>query len=156
MAEPKVFLSNDSAGVTADKRYLTYHKSGTITADSNGQILMGACPQAGKVTNIFGSVGTVGSDASSNLSLAYVVKKNGTTVCSTEAKIDKTAGTGTQRLTTVTATTGITTAVLKTDGTAKFVAGDTLSFDFDITRAGTPSTEMTDAAIVVEVTFDAV
>lgn len=154
MAEKRLFLSNDAQGITYDKALLTYHKSGTITADANLIILMGSAPQAGAVTNVWGSVGTNGVDASDTLTLGFNVKKNGTTVLSTVPLINKTAGTG--RKTTTTATTGITEAVLKTDGTQKFVAGDTLSADFDITRAGTPTTEITDAAVTVEITFEAV
>ena len=154
MAETRVFLSNDAQGITNDKTYLTYHKSGTITADATGIILMGSAPQAGKVTNVWGSVGTNGVDGSDTLTLGYSVKKNGTAVCSTIPLINKTAGTG--RKTTTTATTGITEAVIKTDGTQIFAAGDTLSVDFDITRAGTPTTEFTDAAVTVEITFLAV
>lgn len=153
MAEKRLFLSNDSQGITYDKKYLTYHKSGTITADATIIVLMGAAPEAGAVTGVWGSVGTNGVDASDTLTLGFVVKKNGTSVLTTTPLINKTAGTG--RKTTTTATTGITSAVLKTDGTQKFVAGDTLSVDFDITRAGTPTTEFTDAAVTVEITFDA-
>jgi hypothetical protein len=155
MAETKVYLSNDAVGITNAKSYFTAMVQGDVTADKTAMPLIGCIPQAGTITNVWGAIAALGADGAAALDMKYTVKKNGTAVCSTDPDIAKAAAT-TARLTTYATATGIVAAVIKTDGTQKLVAGDSITVDFDITRAGTPSPEMNGPSVTVEVTWDAV
>jgi hypothetical protein len=147
MAETKKFLSSDAAGFD-DKQYVEAAKAGNIVADASAAQLWVA-PFAGKITDVNLALGTNGVDGSNPLDLKATVKKNGTAVATTDPDIAKAAGTGSKS--TFAAATGITQAVLKTDGTATFAKGDILTVDWDITRTNTPSTEIADATVIVTI-----
>ena len=159
MALPKVnrlFASNDASsgdfavgpGIIEDKDVFSHAIAGNITADSNGNFVF--IPNfAGKITNVVLAL-QGGADAVNPLTLAAVVKKGGTAVCSTNPAYDKAAGTGSKS--TYAAGTGLTLAVLKTDGTEQFAAGDLITVDYDITRTASPGTELSQVAVFVYVT----
>lgn len=106
--------------------------------------------EAGVITDVNLFVSNTGTDASNDLSLSLTVKKNGTTVCSTDAAITKAAS---DNASTRSAGTGKTVAVLKTDDTPIFAAGDRISLDYTLTRTDTPSDEMADAVAMIGVVF---
>lgn len=157
MAYRKV-ISNDThaggmGGFYEPIIYFNSQIAGEVTADATHTVFI--APAAGTIVSVVGGVLENGSDGSNALTMAFDVKKNGTSVASTVPAIAKTAASD-ARATTQSSGTGITQAVLKTDGTATFAAGDTITVVFDITRTASPSTEITAPACRVGVKFDAV
>lgn len=132
--------------------YFTSSIEGEVTADKTHTMFI--APAAGSIISVVGSVLENGSDANEDLQMKFTVKKNGTAVCSTDPVITKAAASDAQ-VDTAAAGTGITQAVLKTDGTEDFVAGDCISVVFDITR-NTVDTEITGPACTIGVKFNAV
>lgn len=149
--------SNDThaggmGGFYEPTQYFTASIEGEVTADKTHTFFI--APASGSIVSVVGSVLENGSDANEALTMTFTVKKNGTAVCSTDPSILKTAAADAQ-VDTAAAGTGITQAVLKTDGTEDFVAGDCISVLFDITR-GTVDTEITGPACTIGVKFNAV
>lgn len=130
-------------------RYFEGTISGEITA-SSGRIPMGSCPVGGQIRDVWLSVGTSGKDDTNTLSLDVDVKINGTTCLTTKPKIAHVSGEVSQQKTTVVAgDTGLTHAVLAAANS--FSPGDVISFNATLTRVASPTTEMANACIVVEV-----
>lgn len=128
------------------KQYVSHSIQGEVTADSTGNVVFIA-PKAGKILDVIGGVMENGSDSVDPLTMTFTVKKNGTAVCSTDPAIAKNAASD-ARVTTQASGTGITQAVVKSDGTEDFAAGDTISVDYDITRT-TPDTEVTGPSVTL-------
>jgi len=135
----------DLAADVTTKQRLIQGKTGDLTSNSTDNQL-GFVGIAGKIVDVILSVGTNGVDAVDPLDLTLDVKKNGTSVCSTNPKLDKAAGSG--RKSTAVSGAGITQAVLKTDGTEDLAPGDELTYDLTLTRT-TPDTEFADVSVLV-------
>ena len=133
--------------------YFNPHIAGEVTADATHTVFI--APAAGTIVDVVDGVLENGSDASNALTMAFDVKKNGTSVASTVPAIAKTAASD-ARVTTQSSGTGITQFVAKTDGTATFAAGDTITIVFDITRTASPTTEITGPSARIGVKFNAV
>lgn len=152
------FPSNDThaggaGGFYEDVHYFTAQVAGEVTADTGAHTLFIA-PAGGTIVSVVGGVIENGSDANEDLTMTFNVRKNTTSVCSTNPAIAKTAASD-ARATTAASGTGITQAVIKTDGTEDFVAGDTINVIFDIT-IGTADTNITGPSVTVGVKFNAV
>lgn len=145
----QIVQSNEASGAYTPVYAFEVFQTGNITASVTNESMFVAdakmFPKGGYVVNVV-LMCQGGADASNPLNLVGIVKKNGTDVCSTDPKVDKTAGTGNQS--TTAAATGITQAVVKTDGTQQFAAGDFFTGDFTITRT-TPGTEMAQPKLIV-------
>lgn len=151
------YLSNDThaggyGGFFEHVHYFTACVQGEVTADKLMTLFV--APQAGKIVSVVGGVEENGSDTNEDLTMTFTVSKNGTAVCTTDPVILKNAASDAQ-VDTYAAGTGLTLAVLKTDGTATFAAGDNIACLFDITR-NTVDTEITTPSVTVGVKFDAV
>lgn len=147
-----IVLSNDAVGISDKLVEERAFIVGEVTADVTHPLF--AATTSGKISYIYGGVLENGSDGSNPLTMTYTVLKNGTTVSTTDAAIAKTAASD-SRASTVAAGTGITQAVLKTDGTASFSAGDVFAVTFDITRTASPTTEITSPFCQVGVVYNA-
>jgi hypothetical protein len=144
----RLFASNDTKGYTKSETHLFFAPaSGNFTADATPSVVV--APFACTVVDVIGSVGQNGVDVSNPLDLKFTASKNGTALCTTDPDIAKAAGTGVK--TTAVAGTGITQAVVKSDGTQTVAKGDLIKVLFDITRTASPGTEIADAAAIVVV-----
>lgn len=128
---------------------LVVNFSGEVTTHKTG-FPIGAPRVAGYISNVYLSVGRVGKDDSNTLSLAGNVYINGTTCLTTEPAIAHVSGeaAATQKTTVVEGDTGITQAVLASTNT--FNPGDVITGNLTLTRTASPSTEMANVCIVVE------
>jgi len=123
--------------------------SGEITASKTG-VPIGAAKGEGQVVDAWLSVGGSGKDDSEDLSLALDVMINGTTCLSTNPAIAHVSGeAATNKTTKVTGDTGITQAVIDSDAN-DYVAGDVFSYNLTLTRTASPTTEMSNSVVVVE------
>lgn len=152
------YLTNDThaggyGGFYEHIHYFTHTLGGEVTADTLRTVFV--APQAGQIVSVVGGVEENGSDGSNPLTMTFTVKKGATAVCSTDPAILKTAASDAQ-VDTYASGTGITQAIIKTDGSATFAAGDNISCLFDITRTASPTTEITTPSVIVGVKFDAV
>ena len=125
--------------------------SGEITSKSAGNP-MAAMRMAGRITDVWMSVRSAGQEDAANqaLGLSGEVFINGVAALSTPAVIMFVSGetAGTRKTTKVTGDTGITQAVID-PAANEFSPGDTITFDFSLTRTS-PTHEVTDPVIVVE------
>lgn len=137
----RVALSNDKDGIYEPEFFAFAAVQGEVTADSNARFIFEA-QDAGVVSSFVGGELENGSDASNPLTMTFECKKNGTTILTTKPSITKAAAADT-RVSTENSGTGITQAVIKTDGSAAFAKGDIFEVDFDITRTASPTTEIT-------------
>lgn len=144
MAEFLKVLSNDAQGHNDVKLYFVHGASGNITADTTAPVFI--APVAGRIVNVVGNLTVNGEDGVNPFSLAFDVKKNGTSVAATLPAIAKAAGSGQKD--TFAAGTGITQAVLKTDGSEIVAAGDAITVVYDITRT-TPGVEAAGPSVLV-------
>ncbi len=148
MSEFRNFLSNDSSGITELEHNLQATAI-TLNADVT-DAPVGFAPYAGKITKVWFAVGQIGQDAANAASLAATVKKNGTAICTTDPAIAKAAGTGAGS--TVSSGTGITQAVVKSDGTEVVAAGDRFTVTWDVTRtASTITPEFSNGIVMVAI-----
>lgn len=152
------YLSNDThaggyGGAFEHIHYFRAAVQGEVTSDQAG-VWVFTAPAAGSIVSVIGAVVENGSDASNPLTMTFTVLKNATAVCTTDPSILKTAASDT-KVSTAAAGTGITQAVLKTDGSCDFVAGDQIMVTFDITRTASPTTEITTPSVMVGVKFNA-
>ena len=91
-----------------------------------------------------------GKDDSSTLSLELDVKINDAPVFSTKPKIAHVSGEDSTRKTTrITGDTGITQAVVNPDS-GEYSPGYILSYALSLTRTASPTTEMANAVVVIE------
>lgn len=125
--------------------------SGEIVAEP-GVRPVGSVSFAGKVNDVWMSVGASGKDDSNTLSLSLDALINGVSCLSTEASIAHVSGEASQQKTTVVSgDTGIVQAVV--DGDANDVSpGDVVTFDCTLTRTASPTTEIGTACLVIEIT----
>jgi hypothetical protein len=122
--------------------------SGEFTTNVTGKPL-GAVGMSGRVSNVWMSVGASGKDDAATLSLTVDVKINGTTCLTTKPIIAHVSGEASQQKTTKTSTdTGVTQTVLSSANTV--ADGDVITYDLTLTRTASPTTEMSNAAVVVE------
>lgn len=122
--------------------------SGEVTTSKNG-VPVGAVRDAGLVKNVFMSVGASGKDDSNTLSLEADVQINGTTCLTTKPKIAHVSGEASQQKTTKDdSDTGITQAVMSTANA--YSPGDVITVDWSLARTASPTTEIANAALVIE------
>ena len=123
--------------------------SGELTSNVRNQP-MGAVVTSGKVSGVFMSVEESGKDDSNTLKFTGDVFINGTSCLDTNPVIAHVSGEASQQKTTVkTGDTGITQAVIDGDNNS-FSPGDVISYDFELTRTATPTTELLNPSMVVE------
>jgi len=122
--------------------------SGEITANKLGAPL-GSPRFAGKVTQAYMTLGSCGKDDSNALKLEMDVKVGGTSVFSTTPYISHVSGEAAGSRNTLTSGEGERPGVIDTDNNG-FSAGDFLDVDLTLTRTASPTTEMQNAIIVVE------
>ena len=153
------YLSNDThaggyGGAFEHIHYFRAAVQGEVTSDQAG-VWVFTAPASGSIVSVVGSEMENGGDATGPdaLTMVFTVYKNATAVCTTDPAITKAAAAD-AKVSTAAAGTGITQAVLKTDGSCDFVAGDQINVTFDITRV-TPETEITTPAVMVGVKFNA-
>ncbi len=117
---------------------------------TTGAIPLGAARKAGRVVDVWMSAGESGKDDSQRLDVSGEVLINGTTCLSTVPTISHVSGeTSQQKTTKITGDTGITQAVI--DETANIVSpGDVISTVFTLNRTSSPTTEISNVIIVVE------
>lgn len=115
---------------------------------------LGTPRYAGSVTKAWFSVERSGKDDSNDLQLELDVKINGTSCLTTKPVIAHVSGEASTNKTTVeTGDTGVTEGVI--DGTVNtYNPGDLISYDLTLTRTATPTTEMRNPVVVVELTPD--
>lgn len=132
---------------------LIANPSGEITASVAGYNL-GPCRFGGKVSAVWMSVGASGKDDSSPLQVSGEVLINGVTCLTTRPSINHISGEASQQKTTkITGDTGITQAVVNPDANS-FSAGDVITVDIDLDRTATPTTEISNPSVVVELQPD--
>ena len=123
--------------------------SGELTVNQSG-VPLGACNVAGKVSDVWLSVGQSGKDDSATLSLTADVLINGTSCLGTAPVIAHVSGeASTNKTTKDDADTGVTQAAMDADNN-DISYGDVLTYDMALTRTATPTTEMGTFTIVVE------
>jgi len=124
--------------------------SGEITAQKTGYTL-GAVDFDGVIPKVWLSVGASGKDDSNTLSLEADVFINGTTCLTTKPKIAHVSGEASQQKTTLgsAADTGITDDVIL-ESANSFNAGDVITYNLELTRTASPTTEITAPCLVVE------
>lgn len=122
--------------------------SGEFTTSKNG-LPLGAIGLPGRVSDVWMSVGGSGKDDAATLSATADVLINGTTCLTTAPIIAHVSGEAAQQKTTKTSSdTGVTQAAVSS---ANSVAqGDVLTCNLTLTRTSSPTTEMHNAAVVVE------
>ena len=127
--------------------------SGEFTNSVYGSVV-GAARFAGKVVNVWWSVGACGRDDDNQLSGEVDVKINGTTCLSTKPSIRYVSGeTSQQKTTKVTGDTGITKGVVNSSNAA-FEAGDIFTVDLVLVSQSSPDVKMGSAVVVVELEPD--
>lgn len=124
--------------------------AGDQTGDASGRFL-GIARTSGKIVGVKLSCAASGKDDTNALNFQADVKINGVTCLSTKPKIEHVSGEASQYKTTYpeAADTGITEAALNYAAN-EFVPGDIITWDFDITRTASPTTEINTPSIVVE------
>jgi len=123
--------------------------SGELT-DHIWKDTVGAAILGGRVSEVFLSVEASGKDDTNPLSLEADVFINGVSCLTTKPKIAHVSGEASQQKTTaVTGDTGITQSVMNPDANS-FNVGDVFSYDFDLTRTASPTTEIKNPVIVIK------
>lgn len=123
--------------------------SGEVTATVT-DLTLGATRFAGEVVAVWMSVASSGKDDSSELNITGEVFINGTTVLSTTPKIAHISGEAAQQKTTVvTGDTGIVQGEINTDQNS-FSPGDVITGSFTVERTASPTSEIDNPVIVVE------
>ncbi len=111
---------------------------------------LGAVNLPGRVKNVWLSVGASGKDDTDLVSVSGEVSINGVSVLSTTPSIQHVSGESSQQKTTkTTGDTGITQAIVDQSANS-FVPGDVITNTLTFNRTASPTTEMSDAVIVVE------
>jgi len=124
--------------------------SGEITATVCNAAL-GAVNVSGSIKAVWLSVEESGKDDTNTLSFTVDVKINGTTCLTTQPIIAHVSGEASTNKTTKTSLdTGVTQSVM--DASANDVTlGDMLTYEMTLTRTASPTTEMRNIAIAVEI-----
>lgn len=127
---------------------LVDYYSGEISANVK-TCPIGAVTHAARIVDYWLTVGASGKDDSNPLAISGELYINGTTCLSTLPSIAHVSGEASQHKTTkVTGDTGIAQAVFTSANTVS--PGDLLSYDLTIERTNTPTTEISNVALVVE------
>lgn len=142
-------LTNDRRTMYTERKGPSQNVAGNVTATPAANSFLIA--NAGKVTNVFLSVGVNGVDVTNPLSLSVSLKNvtQNKVITSTGVAIAKAAGAGV--VNTFAAGTGITLPVLTAANTS-VARGDQLQFTWTLTRTASPGTEIADAVVMVEIT----
>lgn len=123
--------------------------SGELT-DHVWKDTLGAPVLGGRVSEVFVSVEASGKDDTNDLSIEVDVFINGTTCLTTLPAIAHVSGEDSQQKTTaITGDTGITQSVMDPDANS-FSVGDVLSYDIELTRTASPTTEIKNPVVVVK------
>ena len=123
--------------------------SGEITATKTGMPL-GTPDVDGYIKNVWLSVLECGRDNTNTLSIAADVKINGTTCLTTQPKIYGINGAASTNRNTAASGEGVIEDVI--DASAAAVSrGDALTWDLNIVRTASPTTEIANAFLVVEI-----
>jgi len=128
-----------------------------VQATFSGEMTVGVklapltSPQrGGKVVDVWMSVNASGKSDSYQLQITGEVYINGATCLTTRPSIGHVSGeTSQQKTTRVTGDTGIKQAVVSATANA-FTDGDMLTYKIDLVRTGTPTTEISNIVLVVE------
>ena len=122
--------------------------SGEITANVTGTPL-GAAKTSGTIKNVWFSLAGCGRDDSNAHSLALDVMINEVSCLTTKPAIAANNGSAAAQKTTVNALdTGVTQAVMASANS--FSEGDVISYNLELTRTASPTTEMRNPCVVVE------
>ena len=125
-------------------------QSGELTTNATG-VPLGAANIGGNISDVWISVGRSGKDDSNTLSLTVDVKINGTTCLSTAPVIAHVSGeAATNKTTKNDSDTGVTVRALDADNIS-VSQGDIITYDMALTRTPSPTTEMANLAVVVEI-----
>lgn len=124
--------------------------SGEIDASVGGRAL-GIARYAGKIMNVGLSVLASGKDDTNALSVEADVMINGVSCLTTKPKIAHVSGEASMQKTTLeTGDTGITQAVINV-AASEFAVGDVITWNMLLTRTASPTTEMSNPTVIVEV-----
>lgn len=124
--------------------------SGEISASDGGRGL-GIARYAGKILNAGLSVLASGKDDTNTLSVEADVLINGVSALTTKPKIAHVSGEASAQKTTLeTGDTGITQCVVNA-AACEFAVGDVIQWNMLLTRTASPTTEMSNPSLVVEV-----
>jgi hypothetical protein len=142
---------------------VSMHGEAPLTAVISGEITvgrdvspLGSPRMAGRVADAYLSIFQSGKDDSNALALELDVKINNTSVFSTKPKIRHVSGeSSTQKSTKVSGEAGCTSAIIDTDNNS-YSPGDFFTYELTLTRTASPTTEMANAAIVVELEPDVI
>jgi len=127
--------------------------SGEITADKGGYPI-GAARFAGHISDVWITVEGSGKDDTNPLSMAANAYINGVSCLTTPPAIAHVSGEASAQKSTVsTGDTGITQAVVNSSAN-QFSAGDIITVGLTMTRTASPTTEMANACVVVEIMPD--
>lgn len=115
-----------------------------------GETPLGAAKVDGRIVDVWLSVEGSGKDDSNTLSFTVDVMINGTSCLTTKPIIAHVSGeAATNKTTKETGDTGITQAVIDPDAN-DYVVGDMFTYTRTLTRTASPTTEMKNAVLVVE------
>lgn len=124
--------------------------SGEITTNKTG-VPIGVVRTSGHVVGVWMSLGASGKDDAHTLSLDTDVRVNGTSCLTTKPKIAHVSGEASQQKTTkVTGDTGVTQAVVNYSA-SEVSPGDVLTMNLTLVRTATPTTEIQNAVVMVEI-----
>lgn len=124
--------------------------SGEITAIVYNAAF-GAVNVSGSIKAVWLSIEESGKDDTNALSFTVDLKINGTTCLTTQPIIAHVSGEASTNKTTKTSLdTGVTQSVMDPDANA-VTLGDMLTYEMTLTRTASPTTEMRNIAIVVEI-----
>ncbi len=124
--------------------------SGEITASRTNEPL-GLARYAGKVLNASLSVLASGKDDSNDLYVEADVMINEVSVLTTKPKVAHVSGEASSQKTSLeTGDTGITQAVINV-AACEFAVGDVITWNLELTRTASPTTEINSAVLTVEV-----
>ena len=140
----------DFGGIVGEAGFapLIHVVSGEVTT-SSGRIPLGAAKATGRVRKVWVSALGCGRDDTNTLSVAFDVKINGTSCLTTQPKIlDKQSAASAQR-TSIKSGEAVIEAVLDQDN-VNFLPGDVFTCNRTLTRTATPTTEISNVVLVVE------
>lgn len=123
--------------------------SGELT-DNVKNAALGAAPRGCRIKNVWMSVEKTGKDDSNSLHVTGEVYINSTTCLTTRPSIGHISGESSQQKTTrVTGDTAITQAVVDPDANT-LTDGDVITYDLDVTRIASPTSEIRNVVLVVD------
>lgn len=127
---------------------VAYEMSGEITA-SKGGVPIYAPDFPGRVNSVHLCLGNGGKDDSNTLAIECDIQIGGTSVLSTKPKITHVSGEAASAQSTFDSGTGITDSVIDQDNN-DFSQGEVLMLSVDLTRTASPTTEMQNLVVLVD------